>query len=690
MEGSSKRELPDWLSIPEPPAIPPQLDLSANSESWKIREERLSSYLIYGRETRKLKPLRLGLGIDGSKYFTPGDLEPKIIPESDSNQAYIGENRLSYVGTWNTDGSLITYFNEEGRTFICKNTKNNRKALQDSNYQLIDNKSSLKPLRYLSSTSKIIDDSGTQSEFEKLMKQEEPSLLKRIVEKVSGFKRPKVEVPTDQLKENIRQILVSVGEQYDNLRNNRPDLNLKKLIPEINTPDFNILKERVIDRLRNIKVPLTGIPSLEAFRNNRSQMRALAIDTLKEAGIGFVVRSGTRIVLASIIPGGIPYSLAVGGVAGGITGGFREYRRENKEYKSTKQEWLNSQKGSEKSLELIAKWQAMDKNRKKRIGIAIARGAVAGAVGGVIGGALTDYLTHHLDLEAIKLPEINFGQNQDLSAGASGLDADKPYIDGGISHPDNLPYHPNMPIDSTIPPPLPDDTNPSLYNAYEPAEIKGKIPEEIVNNFKTTPSLEEATQAISAHDSFVKPDLTTGASQAAEDLSSQSGTLDLLQTDHMPEGSNPWSFSEDYLQNHGIPNPTNDQIAEATHRLMEASNITESANIPIGYELHLNSVNDYISQITHEGLTSLETLENISLPSGSNIWEESAKLIEKFGGQASNQQILDIAKEICKTNNIQVPEWGLTEGTLATNLPAGKTLVINDTVKSLLKSIINK
>ncbi|GEM_PF-6754756 len=85
-----------------------------------------------------------------------------------------------------------------------------------------------------------------------------------------------------------------------------------------------------------------------------------------------------------------------------------------------------------------------------------------------------------------------------------------------------------------------------------------------------------------------------------------------------------------------------------------------------------------------------ELKDTVDLPSGSNVWNESAKILKGLlGRDPTDAETLAGAKAIAKATKIAIPGWGLTEGTDQHLLRAGDPLNITPDVKKVFQQIVD-
>jgi hypothetical protein len=113
-----------------------------------------------------------------------------------------------------------------------------------------------------------------------------------------------------------------------------------------------------------------------------------------------------------------------------------------------------------------------------------------------------------------------------------------------------------------------------------------------------------------------------------------------------------------------------------THEPYDVSSEALSAYLGPGSVPSLNPETVYIAN-------------DLVLKAGSNPWQEVAQYLQNLlGHKPTNAEILKVTKEIANTQNIKVPEWGITQGIDEHSLPIGFQLKFAPTVKSLIQSIL--
>lgn len=318
------------------------------------------------------------------------------------------------------------------------------------------------------------------------------------------------------------------------------------------------VRKGIKNRLANVKV--FGQPATE-----------LLAGMVTGAG----VRQAARLGLATGGLGGFPYILAVGAAAGGATGGVKEYLRQRRDIKQEKSEELAQIRSRFKREFRTAKY--VD---KKKLSLAMGRGAVFGAVGGYVGAEIVDFL--QIEEKVGHVAEWV----QDKAGHAVKFAGDK-----------------SAPVTNIIQEKASSTVN-AVKDFTEPA---------------TKPIGEKARQIYEAVTESPKPDIEKPSGDKAElppgstpgigaaepimsqDIATPENIIPLAEAVVMPDsislpfGSNPWNEVSKYLEgNLGRP-PTNSEIMEITKIVAKESDINVPAwgidgghldtQLPPGYKL---------------------------------------------------------------------------------------------------------
>lgn len=160
----------------------------------------------------------------------------------------------------------------------------------------------------------------------------------------------------------------------------------------------------------------------------------------------------------------------------------------------------------------------------------------------------------------------------------------------------------------------------------------------------------------------------------------------------IPQGSSIWTETNTYLeQNLGRP-PTNIEIDKAVDKIMEDNRIIDAGKVPAGANLNIHGVNEMIGKAVPTQVDISPELakmpEVIPLPPGSNPWVEVSKYGASYLGRPlTDQETLNITRELAKQSGIAVPGWDLKLGMDHTKLPVGFKLIFNGPVKKLLEEM---
>ena len=83
--------------------------------------------------------------------------------------------------------------------------------------------------------------------------------------------------------------------------------------------------------------------------------------------------------------------------------------------------------------------------------------------------------------------------------------------------------------------------------------------------------------------------------------------------------------------------------------------------------------------------------QQVDLEAGSNPWNTSSYYLEQtLGRNPTPSEIMAVTKELCKSSNIAVPEWGIQGDYSHTKLPVGFKLNIDDNVKKSIFDLVKK
>ncbi|MBI2592855.1 MAG: hypothetical protein HYW37_01685 [Candidatus Colwellbacteria bacterium] len=132
----------------------------------------------------------------------------------------------------------------------------------------------------------------------------------------------------------------------------------------------------------------------------------------------------------------------------------------------------------------------------------------------------------------------------------------------------------------------------------------------------------------------------------------------------------------------GIPTQTPEEIAAAAKKAAKEATdkAAQEAADAAAKKAALIAVS--LADIEKLGLS-------VNLPSGSNVWNESSKLLENIlHRDPTNAEILVVARTIAKESGVKVPSWGLTEGVDQHQLRTGFELKTgSEATKNVLKQI---
>ncbi len=160
----------------------------------------------------------------------------------------------------------------------------------------------------------------------------------------------------------------------------------------------------------------------------------------------------------------------------------------------------------------------------------------------------------------------------------------------------------------------------------------------------------------------------------------------------MPTGSNPSLAVLDQLTHALGGPPTDDQLRDGVARFLTQNQIVDATKIAAGTHLNMESVNQLAGEIlgSHQLLPAdLAALPGkLPLPTGSDIWKQSAGLIEYHLKRTPTPfEVFKIAKKISRASGIKVLEWGLPGNVDHNNIPAGFMLTLDDEVKEELAAL---
>lgn len=233
---------------------------------------------------------------------------------------------------------------------------------------------------------------------------------------------------------------------------------------------------------------------------------------------------------------------------------------------------------------------------------------------------------------------------------------------------------------SVIPTEVPKPPTPTPTSTPSPVATTESVPTRV-------PSVPEATGGPPGPKTSVPETLPVKpAIPPVEVLPNASDTLTI------PQGSSIWTETKTYLeQNLGRP-PTNIEIDQAVDKIMEDNRIIDAGKVSAGANLNIHGVNEMIGKAVPTQVDISPELakmpEVIPLPPGSNPWVEVSKYGASYLGRPlTDQETLNITRELAKQSGIAVPGWDLKLGMDHTKLPVGFKLIFNGPVKKLLEEM---
>lgn len=366
--------------------------------------------------------------------------------------------------------------------------------------------------------------------------------------------------------------------------------------------------------------------------------------------VGGIAGAGVKLALGAAT-GGTGGAL-VGGAVGAVKAGIQEYRQMNRE-NSSDAEW--KRKNLKEKLF----------TNKKRMAVAVGRGAAFGALGGAIGVEITDFFQGN----GFDVPGLgNFGSSDHSETPASSVDiAARPT--------------PTMPEAAK-----PDST--PVPSALKPGEVTfGPKPEELTS---PTPQPEQLVNKPSVDESFTKPgEYRPGQTLTQGDIDQLNRAIDenariSAQNDILQKDLDKARADLDALRK----NPVGTGLP--------ASPATAALNQAPGGAPNLESwaqVNPKFPDLDPR----VGNLSELTVKAGSNPWNETHAMLNTAFGRtldvnnpADAEKIKEITKLIAKDSGIKVPGWGLNEGVDQGSIPPGFKLTVSDNTKSAIQAMLKK
>lgn len=389
---------------------------------------------------------------------------------------------------------------------------------------------------------------------------------------------------------------------------------------------------------------------------------------------GGVTREAAKLGFTIAGVGGLPMAVGVGAAVGGTKAGVREYLRQRKEGIKIEED-IDTVGIRTKLKNEFRRIKAADRTKVRN---AAARGAVMGAIGGLVGGVVMDFISERINLEELG-KNVGQGIGERAQVGIQNLREAGGTLGQGIQ----------------------EDLGPVLKNTQwlgegikaettATAEIikekAGEIGEntplgQIGENIRKIIPDQELNETLPSDSSGKLTPLDKTPEQVLTPKGVESITLDA--------GSNPWRETQKYLTDQLGKTPSNEQIQEAVTRLLNENNISDATKIPAGTAFNIASVNEYIGQILAEQqqipVDLASSPETVFLSNGSNLWNETSEYLEDvLGRKATDAEILQVTKEVCRQSDIAVPNWEIRGANLHTKLPTGYQLVFNQPVKKII------
>ena len=414
-------------------------------------------------------------------------------------------------------------------------------------------------------------------------------------------------------------------------------------------------------------------------------------DLAKEAAVSGAAGALFRIGLGSAGVGGI----ALGATAGAGVAGIMEIRRQA----------IENQQAHPERTALKEKLKSLNPHDKKRLVLAIGRGAVFGAAGGVVGG----YLSETGFGEAVKGAFSRVGELKDaiganfqtqvteaptsISAPIEGGRSGVIDVLGGALHNVGLKAHEitgigvgEMPWDARTPgtpapvsPPEP--VAPAPVSPGQPLETTPLL----LSNLTQNP--EFATQVQAA----VGSHLATSTEIASQFPDASEQVQQAVQ--HKMEALANQSFEQAAQE---MANSGSDNLVAVIERGNELYSqvLTEQHDklMEIAQQVLAQPAPD--TSLAEAAVSSVANMPaEVFLQAGSNPWEVSKNILtEVLGRPPTNLEILEVTRELAKSSHIAVPQWNIDGVGFISDrqLPVGFKLIFDDSVKSMIKSIASK
>ncbi len=408
---------------------------------------------------------------------------------------------------------------------------------------------------------------------------------------------------------------------------------------------------------------------------NRKFMGKAVGDLIVGAGVSFAVKTIAKLALG----GGV--GLLAGGGIGAAAGVAKElvvdYRKQSRELSGADPEFAKKR--------LKEKLKAMDKGR---MGKAVLRGGIFGFAGGVIGADISNLVTGgHSEI-------FDWAKDQ-VGLGGTSL-PDAPQTTYGITDIDNNLHPTSEKIVSPNPGQL--DVYPSSGESPYSADITGNQVEaqamdqnHLHKEWNMQKELnEQANKPLQPGKPIEITDPNQKITIKLPDGTSFTGTQKDI-TDYLERVKVSHQWELDKLQNQlnearkagfgpSVAGPLEDDQIRA---LAPNAGVPGAPGAP-GAASALEAAKGLVTPPGMENLPKeVFQLDQVGLHADSNPWNETKAILMTAFDQKppSDAQVMEITKMICKDSGIKVPEWGLTSGIDAHNLPPGFNLKVTGATK---------